>query len=96
LFPGDNCGASYLNDNFERLLLERVADEDYLEGNGESGESIIRHWVPIFETMTKEARISQGGPGGRFKVPGLLGDLQRGLTDTDARRFNNNHILLDA
>lgn len=93
---GDNCGASYLNDNFERLLLERLADETYLERNGETRESIVRHLVPTFEDYDKRSKDITKRPGGRFKVPGLLGDQQRDLTGADAKRFDNNHILLNA
>lgn len=93
---GDNCGGSYLNDNFEKRLLERLKDEVYLDQMGETRESIIRHLIPDFEDYDKRNRDIAKRPSSRIKILGLLGDNRRGLSGSNVKRFEDNFINLNS
>ncbi|KUJ10098.1 uncharacterized protein LY89DRAFT_675587 [Mollisia scopiformis] len=92
---GDNCGASYLNDYYEKHLLKRLANEDYLDTNGETRESIVRHLVPNFENHDKRSKDISRRPCSRIKIPGLRGDRERGLSGPAAKGFDNNFLILN-
>ncbi|ESZ94881.1 hypothetical protein SBOR_4757 [Sclerotinia borealis F-4128] len=56
---GDNCGGSYLNENYKQMLLDRLQDETYLLDNlpaGESLESIVNRFIPTFENDFKRRK----------------------------------------
>jgi hypothetical protein len=91
---GDNCGASYLNENFRKLIMEKLADEDYLEDNGDTRESIVNGLVSNFEDFDKRTKDIYDSPSARFKIPGLLGDLRRNLGGPLKKGFEDNFLLL--
>lgn len=91
---GDNCGASYLNQNFEALVLKRLADECYLEDNGDTLESIVKGLLPNFEDFDKRIKDIYKRPSARLKIPGLLGDKRRNLVGSRAKGFEDNYMLL--
>lgn len=76
-------------------MLERLADETYLDVHGETRESIAKALVPTFERMDKRNKDVTRRPTGSLKVPGLRGDVRRGLTGSKAKRFEDNRLLLD-
>src|SRR5690242_964783 len=92
---GDNCGGSYLNDNFSRRLLDRLHDEHYLDFNGQTRESIVHHLVPDFENRYKRRVDITKRPANSVRVSGLRGDKQRGLSGPDAKRFDDNSLWLN-
>lgn len=91
---GDNCGASYLNQNFEALVFKRLADESYLEDNGDTLESIVKGLLPNFEDFDKRIKDIYKRPSARLKIPGLLGDKRRNLIGSKAKGFEDNYMLL--
>ncbi|PVH73664.1 hypothetical protein DL98DRAFT_430923 [Cadophora sp. DSE1049] len=93
---GDNCGASYLNDNFEKRLLERLADERYLDRKGETRKSIVRHLVPNFEDFDKRTKDIAKMPRNRIHISGLVGDEDRVESSGGPKRFNNNYLNMNS
>ncbi|KAH6723782.1 hypothetical protein BKA61DRAFT_626706 [Leptodontidium sp. MPI-SDFR-AT-0119] len=93
---GDNCGASYLNDNFEKRLLARLADEGYLDRKGETRKSIARHLVPNFEDFDKRTKDIAKMPRNRVHISGLVGDEDRVATGDGPKRFSNNYLNLNS
>ncbi|CAG8958614.1 hypothetical protein HYFRA_00009931 [Hymenoscyphus fraxineus] len=93
---GDNCGASYLNDNFETRVLERLADENYLDVDGTTREAIVRQLVLDFETYDKRFKDVTKSPESALRIPGLRGDMRRGLKGSEAKRFEDNQLILDS
>ncbi|KAH7305661.1 hypothetical protein BKA65DRAFT_520707 [Rhexocercosporidium sp. MPI-PUGE-AT-0058] len=93
---GDNCGASYLNDNFEKRLLARLADEGYLDRKGETRKSIVRHLVPNFEDFDKRTKDISKMPRNRIHISGLVGDEDRVATGNGPKRFSNNYLNMDS
>ena len=47
------CGASYINERFEKLLLEKLETETYLVKNGKTIKSIVEAKVIEFENGDK-------------------------------------------
>ncbi|ORY16547.1 Hsp70 family protein-like protein [Clohesyomyces aquaticus] len=47
------CGASYINEKFERLLMQKLKDERYLETNGKTIKSIVEAQIINFENGEK-------------------------------------------
>ena len=47
------CGASYINERYEKLLLDRLKDEGYLAVNGKTIQSIVEAKVVEFEIGVK-------------------------------------------
>jgi hypothetical protein len=89
---GDNCGASYLNENYKKHLLCRLRDEHHLEKTGESRESIVNYLIPAFENTDKRKKDVTKRPAGRLRIPGLVGDARTGIS----KGFDDNHMLLDS
>lgn len=92
---GDNCGASYLNTNFVEHLLGRLADEHYLDSNGDDRMSMVNGLVPHFEDYEKRNKDISRMPSSRVKIPGLRGDMRQGLSGDNAKRFEDNYMLLN-
>ncbi|KAG4430982.1 hypothetical protein IFR05_013534 [Cadophora sp. M221] len=92
---GDNCGASYLNDAFEKRLLKRLEDEHYLDSNGETREDIVRYATLEFEHRDKRLVDIARRPVGEVKIPGLLGDDQRRLRGLEPKNFKPGYVLLN-
>ncbi|KAF8853665.1 hypothetical protein BDZ45DRAFT_628746 [Acephala macrosclerotiorum] len=87
-YQGDNCGASYLNDNFEKYLLKRLAHETYLEQDGESLEEVVKRLVPSFEDRDKRRQdVIIGRPYNTIYIKGLRSNREK--------RFKNQHIELN-
>ncbi|CAG8974761.1 hypothetical protein HYALB_00000372 [Hymenoscyphus albidus] len=91
----DNCGASHLNDNFENRVLERLADEDYLDIQGLTRETIVKQLVPDFENYDKRYKDITKRPAGSLRIPGLRGDMSRGLEGAESKGFEDNRLILD-
>ncbi|KAH8748526.1 hypothetical protein BGZ57DRAFT_835412 [Hyaloscypha finlandica] len=91
---GDNCGASYLNKNYANLLLERLAEETYLEDNGRTLEAIVQGTIFTFENFVKRSIDVTKNLSGRVKIDGLRGDRQRGLVGAAAKGFEDNVLIL--
>ncbi|KAF8849939.1 hypothetical protein BDZ45DRAFT_752274 [Acephala macrosclerotiorum] len=92
---GDNCGASYLNENFEKRLLERLSGESELECNGQTLEGIVRYAVPDFEDYQKREVDIARRPNREVRIPGLEGDSKRLQSGRPAKRFGDNCVLLN-
>ncbi|CZT52886.1 uncharacterized protein RSE6_14288 [Rhynchosporium secalis] len=93
---GDNCGASYLNDAFEELLLEKLADEKYLDSNGETRADIVRQAVPIFEDVQKREINIFKRDVGRVRITGLRGDDYRREQGLTPKNFRRNYVELSS
>jgi hypothetical protein len=52
-YSGKLCGASYINERFEKLLLKRLKHEKYLVKNGKTIKSIVEGKVIEFENGEK-------------------------------------------
>ena len=96
MLKGDNCGASYLNDNFEKRILERLSDERYLDRKGETRKSIVRHLVPNFEDFDKRTKDIAKMPRNRIHISGLVGDEDRAATSGGPKRFSNNYLNMNS
>jgi hypothetical protein len=94
LQAGDNCGASYLNKNYEKRLLDRLADEKYLENNANTLKSIVQATVQKFEDHDKRIVDVTKRQSGRVPISGLKGDRQRGLVGGAAKGFEDNILIL--
>ncbi|CZR65046.1 uncharacterized protein PAC_14946 [Phialocephala subalpina] len=84
---GDNCGASYLNDNYERLLLSKLSEETYLTHNGETLQDIVRLALQDFEDYQKREVDIHRHPTGEVHIRGLLAN--------PSKRFDQNCLYLD-
>ncbi|KUJ10103.1 uncharacterized protein LY89DRAFT_596948 [Mollisia scopiformis] len=92
---GDNCGASYLNENFRRLMLEKLRDEaEHFERNGNTIESLVDAQMPNFEDHLKRNRDIYKNPSARIYIPGLRGDKRQGREGQDAKGFDDNYVWL--
>jgi hypothetical protein len=52
-YLGKNCGASYISERFEKLLLKRLKHEKYLVKNWKTIKSIVEGRVVEFENGEK-------------------------------------------
>jgi hypothetical protein len=50
---GDLCGGSFVNQRFERRLMEKLKHEKYLEKNGKTIRSIVEAQSIVFENRDK-------------------------------------------
>ncbi|CZS94244.1 uncharacterized protein RCO7_10355 [Rhynchosporium graminicola] len=92
---GDNCGASYLNDAFEKRLLKRLKDESYLDRDGETREDAVRYATMEFENRGKRNIDIAKRPVGEVRIPGLKGDLARRLQGQELKGFKPGFVSLD-
>lgn len=53
LVLGQLCGASYINEKFEDMLIEKLKDEEYLVKNGKTIKSIAEALTISFENGEK-------------------------------------------
>ncbi|KAF7862502.1 hypothetical protein EAF04_007375 [Stromatinia cepivora] len=88
---GDNCGSSYLNENYKKMLLDRLQDEHYLFDmwpTGESLESIVNRFIPNFEDNFKRRKdvTSLFGLKTRLHLPGLRPNAEK--------RFDDGYIVV--
>ncbi|KAF7922130.1 uncharacterized protein EAE98_008341 [Botrytis deweyae] len=88
---GDNCGSSYLNENWKNMLLNKLKDESYLLDMwpaGESLESIVNRFIPNFENDHKRRKdiTSVFGLKTRLHLPGLKANAEK--------RFDDGHIVI--
>ncbi|KAF7900126.1 hypothetical protein EAF00_004462 [Botryotinia globosa] len=88
---GDNCGSSYLNENWKNMLLNKLKDEIYLLDMwpaGESLESIVNRFIPNFENDHKRRKdvTSLFGLKTRLHLPGLKENAEK--------RFDDGHIVI--
>ena len=91
---GDNCGASYLNENFREVLEERLKHESYLFRNGETKESVVGRLIPDFENEYKR-RIDVTGPcKHNIHIAGLRGDEDRDPKERITRDFERNSLIM--
>ncbi|TGO50521.1 hypothetical protein BOTNAR_0390g00090 [Botryotinia narcissicola] len=88
---GNNCGSSYLNENWKNMLLNKLKDESYLLDMwpaGESLESIVNRFIPNFENDHKRRKdvASLFGLKTRLHLPGLKENAEK--------RFDDGHIVI--
>ncbi|KAJ8069522.1 hypothetical protein OCU04_003173 [Sclerotinia nivalis] len=88
---GDNCGSSYLNENYRKMLLDRLQDEHYLLDiwpAGESLESIVNRFIPNFEDDFKRRKdvTALFGLKTRLHLPGLRQNAEK--------RFDDGYIVI--
>ncbi|KAF7955544.1 hypothetical protein EAE96_004470 [Botrytis aclada] len=88
---GDNCGSSYLNENWKNMLLTRLKNESYLLDMwpaDESLESIVNRFIPNFENDYKRRKdvTSIFGLKTRIHLPGLRAN--------EEKRFDDGHIVV--
>lgn len=71
---GALCGSSFINERFRKLLEKKLANEKYLEDDGESLTQKIESLVVEFERIHKR-RIDEWdvteSPVYKVKIPGL-------------------------
>jgi len=97
LWSGDNCGASYLNENFKDHLEERLKHETYLFHNGVTKESIVRELIPKFEEDYKRrVDINSRCPTHGIYIAGLRADEDQDPRSKETRRkfFDRNQLLM--
>jgi hypothetical protein len=82
------CGASYINERYQKLLLDRLKDETYLEKNGKTIKSIVEAKVIEFENGEKR-RINTAKE--RFGVESVyIDDLRK----DESKRFRGNKLSI--
>lgn len=88
---GDLCGSSYLNEAFRKHLHARLEDEDYLEVNGLTVESIIDSQVIAFENEMKRSVdvVASSIPNEIVYIQGLLANSH------PEKRFLNNRVKIE-
>ncbi|KAH8685484.1 hypothetical protein BGZ60DRAFT_365995 [Tricladium varicosporioides] len=82
------CGASYINERYEELLLNRLQDETYLEKNGKTIKSIVEAKVIEFENGEKRQINTVKERFGVERV--YIDDLRR----DDTKRFSQNRLVI--
>ncbi|TGO36697.1 hypothetical protein BHYA_0117g00210 [Botrytis hyacinthi] len=92
---GDNCGSSYLNDNYKDMLLNRLQDEHYLFKNSDTLESIVNRLIPDFENEYKRRVNVMKRCGHRVYIAGLRGDEQMNRVGLAEKRFEVNHLQMN-
>lgn len=80
-------GASFLNENFKNLMMEKLSQEHYLEEHGATIESIVDHLVPAFESHDKREKDACGRPSDQFWILGLRANPDK--------NFKNGPLLVD-
>jgi len=80
---GDNCGASYLNVNCEKLLIEQLSTETYLNDNHNTIESLVRGWIRTFETHQKRTIDITKKQSCLVKITGLKGKGEDSKIDSN-------------
>ncbi|KUJ10085.1 uncharacterized protein LY89DRAFT_597110 [Mollisia scopiformis] len=91
---GHNCGASYLNENFRKLVQYRLKEETYLEGNGNTLDSFVDDVMVRFETYEKRNKDIMGRPSTQIKIPGLKARRPRTLPGNTPEKYQDNYLLL--
>lgn len=95
---GDDCGASYLNQNFIDILREKLCEESYLEDNGDTIESHINSAIANFEEVEKRYKDNTKTPSSttRVRIPGLRGDIRRARVGQTPVGFENGFVIFDS
>lgn len=75
-------------------MLGKLADETYLEVNGNTLEAIVQDLIPNFEDFDKRLKDCTKAPRNRLKIPGLLGDRRQGRVGQAKKDFDDNFLLL--
>lgn len=73
-FSGKLCGASYIDERFERKLLKKLASETYLVKKGKTLKSIAQSRTTVFERGAKR-RVNTCDRNDR-RVPVHVEDLE--------------------
>lgn len=87
LCVGDNCGGSYLNDNFKTHLRSRLRFEKYLECNDNTIDSIINRVAREFEAIDKPRVDILRKPFFRYRIDHLKA--------AGSKRFENNILRME-
>lgn len=74
--------------------MEKLADEHYLEANGDTLESIVKSLVPNFEDFDKRNKDISKSPSSRLRIPGLKSDHRQSRPGRDPKGFEDNYLLL--
>jgi hypothetical protein len=82
------CGGSYINEEFEKHLLDRLKDETNLKKNGKTIQSIVEAKGIEFENGEKRHINTEMEKFGVGRI--YIDDLQR----DDAKRFHSNRLAL--
>ncbi|KAJ5054792.1 uncharacterized protein L3040_001056 [Drepanopeziza brunnea f. sp. 'multigermtubi'] len=90
---GDNCGASYLNVNFEKHILGRLAGEDYLDRKTIDRKSLVRALVPNFENHLKRRIDISSNKSSRLRIPGLMKNVS---SAGGKRNLENDFLKIDS
>jgi uncharacterized protein YkvS len=85
-YLGKLCGASYINERFEKLLLKRLKHEKYLVKNGKTIKSIAEGKVIEFENGEK--RLIDTANENFETEPIYIDDLRA----NSAKRFSQNRL----
>jgi hypothetical protein len=66
-------------DNFAKRLLWRLLDEEYLDSNGETRETIVNRLISDFERYHKRERDILKESSSKLRVPGLIRSEEKGF-----------------
>lgn len=93
---GDNCGGTYVNENFKRLVLSRLRCEKYLECNDNTLEAIVNRVAREFEAFDKPRADITTKSIHRYRIDQLRGDQSRdNIGKRCKKRFENNFLLME-
>jgi hypothetical protein len=87
-YLGKLCGASYINERLEKLLLKRLKHEKYLVKNGKTIKSIVEGKVIEFENGEK--RLIDTVNESFETEPIFIDDLRANPT----KRFTQNRMVI--
>jgi hypothetical protein len=85
---GQMCGASFINEKYEKKLLKKLARETYLETNGRTIKSIVQAQTSIFENYEKRRIDTTKRQTGSSNVRIV------GLRANDQRKFASNTMKM--
>jgi hypothetical protein len=85
---GQMCGASFINERYEKKLLKRLAREKYMETNGRTIKSIAQAQTSIFETYEKRIIDTTKKKDGASNIRIL------GLRENERKKFAPNLMLM--
>jgi hypothetical protein len=95
---GDLCGSSYLNENFQKHLLERLSSEDNLKDNlkdkGMTIEEVVDEAMIEFEFIWKRTVDLAASRDPNYKVPTWVVKVP-GLKENRRERFIENGVLVE-
>jgi hypothetical protein len=82
------CGASFINEKYEKKLLKKLARETYLETNGRTIKSIVQAQTLMFENYEKRRIDTTKSHPGSYNV------RIDGLRANKTREFASNKMKM--